>query len=221
MKAVLYVHGKGGNAGECERYKELFPEWEVTGLDYKGFTPWETGAEIREAVLALRERAEKPLLKERSEEPLLIERPEEPLLIANSIGAYFAMHAGIDGLISRAYFISPVVDMEALITGMMRAEGVCEDELRERGVIPTAFGEDLSWEYLSYVRSHPVKWDAPTRILYGSLDAMTPYETVRAFAEEHGAALTVMEGGEHWFHTEEQMRFLDRWISAGEVDARG
>ena len=203
MKAVLYVHGKGGNAGECERYKELFPEWEVTGLDYRCFTPWDAGAEIREAVLGLKESLEKPLL------------------IANSIGAYFAMHAGIDGLISRAYFISPVVDMEALITGMMRAEGVCEDELRERGVIPTAFGEDLSWEYLSYVRSHPVKWNAPTRILYGSLDAMTPYETVRAFAEEHGAALTVMEGGEHWFHTEEQMRFLDRWISAGEVDARG
>jgi len=22
-----------------------------------------------------------------------------------------------------------------------------------------------------------------------------------------------MEGGEHWFHTEEQMEFLDRWIT--------
>jgi len=22
-----------------------------------------------------------------------------------------------------------------------------------------------------------------------------------------------MEGGEHWFHTEEQMDFLDRWIA--------
>ena len=27
------------------------------------------------------------------------------------------------------------------------------------------------------------------------------------------ATLTVMEGGEHWFHTEEQMDFLDRWIA--------
>ena len=33
-----------------------------------------------------------------------------------------------------------------------------------------------------------------------------------AFAEKHKAGLTVMQGGEHWFHTEEQMRFLDEWI---------
>ena len=32
------------------------------------------------------------------------------------------------------------------------------------------------------------------------------------FAKKHNAMLTVMEGGEHWFHTEEQMRFLDEWI---------
>jgi len=24
--------------------------------------------------------------------------------------------------------------------------------------------------------------------------------------------LTVMKGGEHWFHTKEQMAFLDAWI---------
>lgn len=37
--------------------------------------------------------------------------------------------------------------------------------------------------------------------------AQTPWE-----AERVGATLTVMPGGEHWFHTEEQMAFLDRWI---------
>ena len=37
-------------------------------------------------------------------------------------------------------------------------------------------------------------------------------ETIRDFAKKHPAALTIMEGGEHWFHTEEQMRFLDDWI---------
>jgi len=30
-----------------------------------------------------------------------------------------------------------------------------------------------------------------------------------------GAELTVMEEGEHWFHTDEQMRFLDNWIMKG------
>ena len=34
-----------------------------------------------------------------------------------------------------------------------------------------------------------------------------------------GAKLTVMKGGEHRFHTKEQMRFLDEWI-LGEEAAR-
>lgn len=27
-----------------------------------------------------------------------------------------------------------------------------------------------------------------------------------------GIILTIMKNGEHWFHTEEQMQFLDAWI---------
>ena len=50
---VLYIHGKGGCAGESDHYKPLFPEYEVVGLDYQTFTPWETGKEIREAVKKL------------------------------------------------------------------------------------------------------------------------------------------------------------------------
>ena len=93
--------------------------------------------------------------------------------------------------------------------------GVTEKELEEKGVIPTTFGEDLSLNYLCYVREHPVCWTVPTRMLYGSRDNLTSYETIAAFAKTLGAELTVMEEGEHWFHTEEQMRFLDNWIIKG------
>ena len=137
-------------------------------------------------------------------------------LIANSIGAFFSMHAGIDRMIRKAYFISPIVDMERLILNMMSWANVTEKKLEEKRVIATAFGEDLSWDYLCYVREHPVRWNAPTRILYGSRDNLTAYETVSAFAETYGAELTVMEDGEHWFHTDGQMRFLDDWIRRGE-----
>lgn len=41
---------------------------------------------------------------------------------------------------------------------------------------------------------------------------MVSRQTVERFAEEHGAGLTVLEGGEHWFHTEEQLAFLDGWV---------
>ncbi len=53
------------------------------------------------------------------------------------------------------------------------------------------------------------------RILYGSRDNLTSLETITAFAKAHGAELTVMEDWEHWFHTDEQMRFLDNWIIKG------
>ena len=140
--AVLYIHGKGGCTAECEHYRPLFPGYEVVGLDYHTFSPWETGTEIHAAVTKLKEEFE--------------------------------------------------------------------------GIIQTDFGENLSWDYLSYVRSHPVGWTAPTHILYGSLDNLTSLETISDFAEKNSAMLTVMEGGDHWFHTEEQMCFLDEWIKRHE-----
>ena len=193
--AILYIHGKNGSATECEHYKPLFPECDVIGLDYQTFTPWEAGAEIRSAVEKLKSEY------------------DNIILIANSIGAFFSMNAGIDPVIKKAYFISPIVDMERLIADMVAWANVTEDELKEKGIIHTSFGEDLSWEYLSYVREHPIKWNAPTAILYGIKDNLTSFETISAFAEKHNAKLTVMENGEHWFHTEEQMRFLDDWIA--------
>ena len=194
MDAVLYIHGKDGSAAESEHYKPLFPDCMVSGLDYQAFTPWETGKEIRAAVETLKD------------------SHENIVLIANSIGAFFSMNAGVDGLIQKAYFISPIVDMEKLIGDMMTWAKVTETELEARGVIRTEFGEDLSWEYLSYVRSHPVEWKLPTKILYGDKDNLTSLETISRFAKTHNADLTVMENGEHWFHTEEQMKFLDDWI---------
>ncbi len=194
---VLYIHGKGGCAGESEHYKPLFSECEVIGLDYQAFTPWETGKEIKEAFIKLHAKY------------------DSIILIANSIGAFFSMNAGINTMIRCAYFISPIVDMEKLILNMMSWANVTEKELEEKVVIPTPFGEDLSWEYLCYVREHPACWTVPTRILYGSRDNLTSLETINAFAKAHGAELTVMEEGDHWFHTDEQMYFLDNWIING------
>ena len=90
--------------------------------------------------------------------------------------------------------------------------GVSEDELCARKEIKIDFGETLSWEYLCYVRKHKISWKVPTAILYGEHDNLTVYETISAFADKIGADLTVMQDGEHWFHTDEQMKFLDQWI---------
>ena len=135
------------------------------------------------------------------------------ILIANSIGAFFSLSALDETLVDQALLISPVVDMDKLIGNMMLWASVTERELAEKQEIPTAFGETLSWRYLCYVREHPVSWRVPTRILYGERDNLTSLETISAFAEGIGAELTFMPGGEHWFHTEEQMWFLDHWIT--------
>lgn len=197
--AVLYVHGKGGSAAEAEHYKSLFPECDVYGLDYKTCTPWETKEEIQ------------------SEINSLSRNYGSVILIANSIGAFFSMNAKVETAIKKAYFISPIVNMEKLITDMMVWADVSEQELQEKQIIETDFGETLSWEYLSYVRNNPIHWDAPTDILYGSMDNLTSIETVTAFAENHNAKLTIMEDGEHWFHTKEQMNFLDKWITDAKI----
>ena len=62
MNAVIYIHGKGGSAAECEHYKSLFPDCEVIGLDYQTFTPWETGKVIHIAVEELKSKYENVIL---------------------------------------------------------------------------------------------------------------------------------------------------------------
>ena len=193
-KAVLYVHGKGGNASEAEFYEAIFPERDVVGFDYKAETPWESIGEFQ------------------AEAKRLLSEYDGIILVANSIGAYFSLLSLADMPIEKAYFISPIANMEKLILDMMQWAGVTEDEIKEKGVIATDFGEDLSWEYLTWVRSHPVSWHIPTEMLYGSEDNLQSMDTVKAFAAGCGAGLTVMEHGEHWFHTEEQLQFLREWL---------
>ena len=195
---VIYVHGKGGSAEEAEHYKPLFPDSEVVGFDYRAQTSWEAKEEFAQFFAQQRQRCDKLTL------------------IANSIGAFFSMMSLDAAYVDRAYLISPVVDMEKLIGNMLLWANVTERELEEKQEIPTDFGETLSWRYLCYVRERPVTWNIPTRILYGEHDDLTSMETISAFAKRTGAELTVMQGGEHWFHTEEQMRFLDAWIRGSE-----
>lgn len=194
-KLVLYIHGKGGSAAEAEHYKPLFPNCDVVGLEYTSQFPWEALNEF-------------PTLFDE-----LCPGYDSVDLIANSIGAFFAMHALSGKQIEKTHFISPVVDMEKLIMDMMGWANVTEDELHNKQTIPTNFGETLFWEYLCYVRANPIQWEVPTRILYGEKDNLTSYRTISAFADQTHASLTVMKNGEHWFHNKEQMDFLDAWIS--------
>lgn len=45
-RTVIYVHGKGGNAGEAEHYRPLFAGCDVIGFDYGAKAPWEAKEEF-------------------------------------------------------------------------------------------------------------------------------------------------------------------------------
>lgn len=193
-KAVIYVHGKGGSSSEASQYAKNCPGFDIIGVDYSEYLPQPAAERIREVY-----------------ETVSAEY-DTVYLLANSIGAYFSMLALSGCRIDRALFISPILDMEKLITDMMGWAGVSENVLMKKGEINTDFGETLSWEYLIYVRNHPVCWDVPTEILFAGGDNMTSRKTVDEFVRAHDAGLCVMEDGEHWFHTEKQLAFLDKWM---------
>nr|WP_321307663.1 alpha/beta fold hydrolase [uncultured Sphaerochaeta sp.] len=205
-KAVLYIHGKHGSKEELDRLKPLLQTKGYDGYaidlpghgqskeDLTSFTPWGT----------------KPLLQ--TFFGMLSRDYSQVTLLANSIGCYFSMHALQGKPIDNALFISPILSMERLITDMIAWAGVTEAILQKEKEIHTEFGEILSWDYLQFVRKNPINWEIPTSVLYAGHDTLTSRDTVDSFVNSHNADLTVYEKGEHWFHTPEQLEFLDQWI---------
>lgn len=193
-KAIIYIHGKGGSSFEINQYKESCLGFDMVGIDYNEYLPWIVEKQIK-------------LVYEKVEKTY-----DEIYILANSIGAYFAMHSLQKVNIKKALFISPILDMEQLILNMMNWANVSEETLCEKKEISTDFGETLSWKYLCFVRENPIVWNIPTEILYGEKDNLTSRETVDKFIKNHNAHLTVMENGEHWFHTEKQLIFLNNWL---------
>ena len=201
----LFVHGRYGCKEEgaafagtvCPRGAQVLavdlPEHGARKRE-AGFDPWHVIPELR-AVMAH-----------------LGRRWDHVSLRANSIGAWFSLLALADTPPERALLVSPVLDMEKLIRSMMDRANVDASRLEREGEISTDFGETLSWRYLQYVQAHPiVKWDAATEILCAGRDNLTGRDTVDAFTRRFGCGLTVMENGEHWFHTPEQLAVLKAW----------
>jgi len=132
-------------------------------------------------------------------------------LFGCSIGAYFSMLAYRDEAIRQALFLSPVVDMKQVIENMMRRFDISEERLRQEKKIATP-AKTLYWDYYQYVCAHPVSWDKPTAILYGAQDTLCEAGYMRDFAERTNANLTILEDGEHWFHTEKHLAFYRDWL---------
>ena len=82
---VVYIHGKHGSAQEASHYGSLFADCDVVGFDYKAKTPWEAKEEFPPYFDAV------------------FKKYDSAMLVANSIGAFFAMHALTDAPIKRRF----------------------------------------------------------------------------------------------------------------------
>lgn len=206
-QVFLSIHGQGGNKEEAAVLSDIVCSngWQVLSIDLpehgerknaeKQFYPWVCVPELVQVMEYAKSNW------------------RTVSLYANSIGAWFSMLAFQKERLNQSLFVSPVVDMEKLIRNMMLWAGVTENQLAEEKLIPTNFGQTLSWQYLCYVREHPIEhWDSNTHILYAGQDNMVDRNTIDMFVQQNNCHLTVMENGEHWFHTPEQLQFLTNWI---------
>lgn len=139
---------------------------------------------------------------------------QEISLFACSMGAYFSLLAYHDFGIKQALFLSPVVNMEQIIHNMMTGFGVSEERLQKEKLIELPIGQNLEWEYFSYVKTNPINfaWNTPTAILYGTADNLCEWKEISSFTERYHANLQIVEAGEHYFHTQEQLNALNEWI---------
>ena len=134
-------------------------------------------------------------------------------LWACSMGAYFSLLAYKDEKIKQCLFLSPVVNMKIIIDNMMLWSNTTEEELMKKKEIKTDFGQTLYWDYYLYVKEKPItNWNKKTYILYGNKDNMQNEETIKSFSDKFNCELTILEDGEHYFHTEEQLKYYKEWL---------
>ena len=132
---------------------------------------------------------------------------------ACSMGAYFSLLAYKDEKIKQCLFLSPVVNMKIIIDNMMLWSHTTEKELKEKQEVKTNFGQTLYWDYYLYVKENPIiHWDKETSILYGSHDNMQEQNLIQEFANNFDCELAVLENGEHYFHTKEQLSYYKDWL---------
>jgi len=134
-------------------------------------------------------------------------------LYANSLGAYFSLMTYKNMQFSKCLFHSPILDMERLIQNMMKWFNVDEKQLQTKGEIETPMREVLSWDYYSFVKNNRiVKWNIPTSILYGTADNLTERTVVDEFTNKYKCKLEIVEGGQHYFTTKNEIESLEKWI---------
>lgn len=212
-KVYLYIHGQGGNKDEACQIADIICKYgyQILSIDLPehgdrknellSFDTWHIVPELT-AVMKFAK-----------------EHWDGISLFANSIGAWFSMLSFSNECLDNCFFVSPVLDMRQLILKMMSLASITEEQLKQELIIHSTYGQTLSYRYWKFALSHPItKWDVFTKILYGENDNLIERDTIERFTHRFQCDLTVMDQGEHWFHTEEQLVFMRKWLNQGFIN---
>lgn len=205
LKLFLFIHGQGGSKDEAGRFAEIAVPfgYQVLGIDLPEhggrqdgakFLPWEVVPELEHVMKYAKGRWGSISIR------------------AISIGAWFSMLAFKGEKIDKCLFSSPLVDMENMISNLMKWSGVSEERLQKEKEIPTDFGQTLSWRYLCYAREHKVHaYCHDTAVLYATGDELIPKTVIERFVSDNSCRIQLIDGGEHWLHTPDEIEIMNRW----------
>ena len=103
--------------------------------------------------------------------------------------------------------------MKVIIDNMMLWSNTTEEMLKEKQEIKTDFGQKLYWDYYEYVKNNTItNWNIKTFVLYGNKDNFQDGNIINNFCNKFDCELSILENGEHYFHTDEQLDFYKNWI---------
>ena len=189
-KVYLYVHGKMGCKEEALPFAELAcpAGYQVLAVDLpehgerKGSSekllPWVAVPEL-EAVYSY-----------------AAERWKNVSLRATSIGAWFSMLALQAKPLLSALLLSPVVDMEDLITNMMQWANVSEAQLKEVGEVSTDFPVTWKLEKAKPVLETLPGWKCDIRGIKNYEELPENCRNYIEFVEKHiGYPITMVSNG--------------------------
>lgn len=202
-KGFIFVHGQCGNKEEAERFSKIAYRYgyQVMAVDLPEhggrsdnakFLPWQVIPELKE-VLAYA----KTLWQSVS-------------IRATSIGAYFSLLAYANEDVKNIILVSPLVDMTEMIYSMMKNNGISLQTLEKEKTIYLPNGQVLSWEYLCFAKEHPVVAKGEkVAVLYATGDKTISRESIDKFVKKNCCALTLINGAEHWLHTDKDIALLE------------
>lgn len=207
----LFIATHGSMSHKTDKVIEILAqEAEIKGYQTLSFDLPEHGDRKKESALC---KVETCIVEFNKVFEKALDLSENISLFSCSISAYFSLMAFNNRAVKKALFLSPVLNMLEIIESMMNWFEVDEEKLRNEKEVPTPMGQTLYWDYYCYVKENPVeKWEVPTSILYGSKDELCSLAVAEDFCDKFKSKLDIFNGGEHYFHTDNQLQYYTDWL---------